>query len=209
LKHQISEVASQQYRWDKFAGYAHGFCERTLLALCFFLPVALGDRQTQRMKPMDEIENNEESTTEIADEANLDVESPPVEPLAEDEVADDTHDEENDPSDSQERTRDDQGLYRPYLGNDLTTQRLINMQQWGTVVLHYPHRDVRVPIDGDSALRLLTMFRDRTDKHWQDELNPHRSSAKSGWLVLDLNELLCISWLPSTEPGPRTAIDPK
>jgi hypothetical protein len=161
------------------------------------------------MKPMDEIPNVNEPTTEIADEANLNVKSPPVEALAEDEVADDTHDEETDPSDSQERTRDDRGLYRPSLDNDLTTQRLINMQQWGVVVLHYPHRDVRVPIDGDAALRLLTMFRDRTDKHWQDELNPHTSSAKTGWFVLDLNELLCISWTPSTAPDPRTAIDPK
>jgi hypothetical protein len=158
---------------------------------------------------MDEIENNEESTTELTDEAILDVESPPVEPLAEDEVADAGDDEESDPDDSQEHTRDDRGQHRPYLDNYLTTQRLINMQQLGIVILHYRHRDVRVPFDGDSALRLLTMFRDRTDKYWQDELNPHRSSAKTGWLVLDLNEVLCISWLPLAAPDPRTAIDPK
>jgi hypothetical protein len=157
---------------------------------------------------MDEIENSEESTTELPDEAILDVESPPVEPLAEDEVVDDGDDEESDPDESHEHTRDDRGQYRPYLINDLTPQRLINMHQWGFVVLHYPLRDVRVPFDGDSALRLLTMFRDRTDKYWQDELNPHRSSAKTGWLVLNLDEVLCISWLPSTAPNPRTAIDP-
>jgi hypothetical protein len=157
---------------------------------------------------MDEIENNEEATTESTDEANLDVESPPVEALAEDEVADDGDDEESDPDESKEHTRDDRGQYRPYLDNDVTAQRLINMRQRGFVVLHYPHRDVHVPFDGDSALRLLTMFRDRTDKYWQDELNPHRSSAKTGWLALDLNEVLCISWLPSTAPNPRTAIDP-
>ena len=158
---------------------------------------------------MDEIENNEESTTELADEAILDVESPPVEPLTEDEAGDQPGDEETDQGDSQGRTRDDRGQYRAYLDNDLTAPRVNNMQHWGIVVLHYPHRDVRVPFDGDSALRLLTMFRDRTDKYWQDELNPHRSSAKTGWLVLDLNEVLCISWLPSTAPDPRTAIDPK
>jgi hypothetical protein len=158
---------------------------------------------------MDEMPNVDEPTTEPAEDANLDVESPPVEALDEDEEANDAGDEENDPDDSQERTRDDRGLYRPYLDNSLTTQRLINMQQLGIVILHYPHRDVRVPFDGDSALRLLTMFRDRTDKYWQDELNPHKSSAKTGWLVLDLNEVLCISWLPSTEPDARTAIDPK
>lgn len=79
----------------------------------------------------------------------------------------------------------------------------------GTLVLHYPQRDVTVVLDGDSGLRLLTMFWQRTEGGLADQLDPFRSSARDGWFVLDLDDVLAMTWVPglATRPG-RTAVDP-
>ena len=83
-----------------------------------------------------------------------------------------------------------------------------NSRVFGTVTLHYPERDVRVVLDGATALRLLSMFaRRRTGP--SDPLDPDSSTALAGWLVLDLNELLAVSWWPSLSELPdRTVLDP-
>jgi hypothetical protein len=158
---------------------------------------------------VDETQNIEEPTADPTQELNLEVETPKPEPSTEDQNTADADEEVSDRVDSEDGTEDMQERYRPYGDRNLGSQQISNMLQMGTIVLHYPHRDVHVPLDGDAALRLLTMFRARTDRHWQDDLNPHRSSAKSGWLVLDLNEVLCVSWTPSAGSGVRTAIDPQ
>jgi hypothetical protein len=87
--------------------------------------------------------------------------------------------------------------------------QLMNQGQLGLLVLHFPERDVKLVFDGDSALRVLTMFKDRTDRKWKDQLNPTSSSALSGWCVLDLRLPLAISWMPMGDEPPRTAIDPR
>lgn len=81
-----------------------------------------------------------------------------------------------------------------------------NMAIPGYVTLHYPERDVRVLLDGDAAVRLLRMFRQRYEAGLSDVLDAE-SSALAGWLVLDLAEPLAMSWLPVLR-APRTAIDP-
>ena len=83
-----------------------------------------------------------------------------------------------------------------------------NSDVFGTVTLHYPERDVRVVLDGATALRLLSMFaRRRTGP--SDRLDPNDSTALAGWLVVDLNELLAVSWWPSLSELPdRTVLDP-
>lgn len=83
----------------------------------------------------------------------------------------------------------------------------VNRRVIGTLTLHYSTRDVRVPMDGDSAMRLLTMFRQRRDGGHGDEIST-QSFAGNGWLVLDLSEPLAMSWWPQMPPTPRTALDP-
>jgi hypothetical protein len=86
--------------------------------------------------------------------------------------------------------------------------RQLNQDFLGVLTVHFPERDVKLIFDGDSALRLLTMFKDRTDRKWKDQLDPTTSLAHSGWCVLDLRLPLAISWAPIGSEPPRTAIDP-
>ena len=84
-----------------------------------------------------------------------------------------------------------------------------NQAQLGKLTLHYPERDVTVLVDGDAALRVMSAHRRRAHLGLGDILDPAISQARSGWLTLDPQEPLAISWLPGL-PGkqPRMAIDP-
>jgi hypothetical protein len=87
--------------------------------------------------------------------------------------------------------------------------RASNMGVIGTVTLHGPSRDVHLLMDGESALRLLKCFEQRSDRGYADYLDIDRSSARNGWLVIDLDEFDAMSWRPGTaKKGPRTVIDP-
>ena len=92
--------------------------------------------------------------------------------------------------------------------DEVETIQETNRKRLGQIILHYAARDVKVLLDGDSAIRLLTMFRERTESHWSDYLNPFISSAERGWLVMDLTEPLAISYLPLGDQAKRTSIDP-
>lgn len=92
--------------------------------------------------------------------------------------------------------------------DEVETVQETNRKRLGQITLHYAARDVKVLLDGDSAMRLLTMFRERAEGHWSDYLNPFISSAEQGWLVMDLTEPLAISYLPLGDQAKRTSIDP-
>lgn len=121
----------------------------------------------------------------------------------------------HDVSDDEESTEDEtanldeeqEDAHLPTAG-DVLMIREINMGLAGVLSLHYPARDVRIPVDGDSAMRILTMFKTRSDVRWKDDLDPRWSSAAFGWLVLDLQQLLAMSYYPQTPQRERTAIDP-
>lgn len=84
-----------------------------------------------------------------------------------------------------------------------------NQMMLGELVVHYPSRDVRFIVDGDAGMRVLTMFRERQEKGLADRLHAQVSSARAGWVVLDLSEPLAMTWLPGLpRPVPRTAVDP-
>lgn len=90
-------------------------------------------------------------------------------------------------------------------------QRDANLQVTGTLWLHYPSRDVAVPfpVDGDTAIRALTMFARRGERRLADTLTATDSSATSSWVVFDLDEPLAMSWTPDTDRRQaRTALDP-
>lgn len=89
------------------------------------------------------------------------------------------------------------------------TREARNAAVIGTVTLHYAARDVRIPIDGASALRMLSMYRSRREGGLDDPLSVAGSSAWSGWVVWDLDEPLAMSWMPRLPERPRTAIDPE
>lgn len=82
----------------------------------------------------------------------------------------------------------------------------------GVLRLSYAARDVEIVLDGDSALRLLAIYRDRArprSDQWADAMDPLRSDANNAWVVLDVNDVLAMSWAPGlAQRPPRTTIDP-
>jgi hypothetical protein len=82
----------------------------------------------------------------------------------------------------------------------------------GHLMLHYASRDVSIPFDGASALRVLDAYRRRADVE-QSALGDRLSvvsDASAGWLVVDIADpaLLATSWMPLGNLPDRMAIDP-
>ncbi len=79
---------------------------------------------------------------------------------------------------------------------------------FGRLVLHYPERDVTFTLDGETAMRVLTMLVRRRDGGLGDPMSPSASPA-AAWFVFDLGEPLAASWTPGMPMPPRrTAVDP-
>ena len=129
--------------------------------------------------------------------------------LNQDDSSNDVAGEEGERTEDETANRDEEeeDTHEPS-GQDILLIREMNMGLSGLLSLHYPARDVRIPVDGDCAMRMLTMFKTRTDARWHDDLDPRWSSAASGWVVLDLEQLLAMSYYPQRPQGDRTALDP-
>ncbi len=109
-------------------------------------------------------------------------------------------------ADSSEEVTPEQG---PTDDADLMPMPLENRQVLGELVVHYASRDVTLLLDGEAAVRMLTMFARRREGGLGDHLHPQLSSARAGWVVLDLGEPLAMSWMPGLPTRqPRTVIDP-
>jgi hypothetical protein len=136
----------------------------------------------------------------------------PAEDASDEESIAEAHDHTGDRSGADEDPDDDVGTTDPFEGMPQPRPLSVaarNLTTLGQLTLHYPSRDVTVLLDGDAALRLLTMFSQRREGDLADVLDPDTSEAQVGWVVLDLDEPLAMSWLPGL-PGkrPRTVIDP-
>jgi hypothetical protein len=96
------------------------------------------------------------------------------------------------------------GFDRASVATSLVTRAVL-----GQLIVHYEARDVTLVLDGEAAVRLMTMFARRREGGLGDVMDPEESSALSGWLVLDVQEPLAMSWLPGLPSRPqRTAVDP-
>ncbi|QBI18877.1 hypothetical protein ER308_04505 [Egibacter rhizosphaerae] len=99
-------------------------------------------------------------------------------------------------------------------GESLAERGAANLTVAGTLWLHYPSRDVRVPAEfsGFDALRVMRMFARARTEGLDDRVDPLVSNARSVWLALDIaseGAPLAITWVPvSAEPARRIAIDP-
>lgn len=83
----------------------------------------------------------------------------------------------------------------------------LNRRIEGRLVLSYPTRTVAIACDGDAALRALALLAGSSDARFRDELDPSRSTAVMGWIVLDPDVLAAV-WEPTfgEEPPPRQRI---
>ena len=117
------------------------------------------------------------------------------------ENTEDSKGETEDPVDEQDDADSNDGEHVP-------TNREVNMAISGVLTLHYELRDVSLVVDGDAALRLITMFETQSDEQWRDLVDPLWSSAASGWLSLNLAEPMAVSYLPFPRRFGRTTIDP-
>lgn len=111
--------------------------------------------------------------------------------------------------DAEDDVNDEGGDERPRMHERLTLSPR-NAAVIGQVTLHYAARDVVVYLDGDAAMRLLTMYRNRREGIYGDQLDPYDTDARNAFVVLDLDDPpLTVSWLPGVPTRrPRTAIDP-
>lgn len=86
--------------------------------------------------------------------------------------------------------------------------RGVNRQTAGRLSLHYPAREIELIVDGDAALRLLSMW-NRSTHDLADDPDPARAYAGFGWAGIDLSSVLVATWTPglgdSTE---RVVVDP-
>lgn len=77
----------------------------------------------------------------------------------------------------------------------------------GTLTVHYRGRHVNFAMDGDTAIRLLTVLAGTSRD--MDPIRPDRSDARAGWLVVDTTEVIGAQWTPEAATVPRRAtMDP-
>ena len=125
-------------------------------------------------------------------------------------VTDPPHDHDHDESDDEDDDLADGSDNLPPWG----PRRVFSHRNAGVIgvlSLHYPARTVDVFLDGDSALRMLSMFKRRHEGNLADGLDPYTSSAHAGWLVADLFDKppMAMSWMPGLPSRVQhTAIDP-
>lgn len=70
----------------------------------------------------------------------------------------------------------------------------INASVTGTLVVHFPERDVRTVLDGLTAMRVLTCFA-RRGSQFADDVRL-TGAAENRWFVVDLAAALAVSWEP-------------
>ena len=145
-----------------------------------------------------EEQQNEAQEAAATDQPERDVEPEAPGADADEGIEECVADESDGPEDASGRTDAQEGF----------STRSVNRVVVGNLTLHYPARDVTLSLDGDAALRMLTMYWRRRPGPHADRLDPETSSALAGWVVLDLNEPLAISWYPILGSPTRSAIDP-
>jgi hypothetical protein len=85
--------------------------------------------------------------------------------------------------------------------------RFRNQRADGTLILHYEARDVSFVMDGESAMRMMVLFKRRA-KRGGDTLTED-SDATAMWVVYDPTTILAMWWIPGADrPISRVAIDP-
>jgi hypothetical protein len=79
----------------------------------------------------------------------------------------------------------------------LAQRRERNALVRGRVVLHYPSRDVTFDdVDGDAAMRILSLCAGTVGAQEMDDLHPMLSSARALWMVFDERSPLAVTWTP-------------
>lgn len=72
-----------------------------------------------------------------------------------------------------------------------------NRLEFGQLYLHTVSRDVVVPLDGDSAARVMAVFAGTGQRRvMRDLMSPLLSDMGNLWLAVDLREVVAISWIP-------------
>lgn len=80
----------------------------------------------------------------------------------------------------------------------------LNRRIPGRLTLVYPDQTVVIRCDGDAALRVLAMVAGSPAGGLQDRLDPWKSPAINGWMVIDPDPLAAF-WEPTWGADPLTA----
>lgn len=87
-----------------------------------------------------------------------------------------------------------------------------NVSVLGELTICYADRVVTLPMDGDAAMRIMTGWHHNLPRVWADPLDPAASPAKFAWVVVSLEDVLAMMWMPGLRVGgeqpKRMAVDP-
>lgn len=122
------------------------------------------------------------------------------------------------PDNPEDQTADDTDAAATAADNDASgetgwrrvTASVSNMGLLGTLVLHYASRDVTVVVDGDAAMRIMKAAETNSARGLADVIDPKRSPASTGWVVLAPTQPLALSWFPGLpdREHAKAAFDP-
>lgn len=72
----------------------------------------------------------------------------------------------------------------------------------GTLTLRTATRDIDLDIDGDVAMRILTVFHDQsTRRYWTDRSDPNNTLALEDYIAVDMAQVVLMTWTADTIPA--------
>ncbi len=96
----------------------------------------------------------------------------------------------------------------PPVGTRLAVSRAeLNQLSMGELTVHFQNRSVTFAMDGQSALRMLSVLVGHRHSVTLDLIDPEKASAFRGWIMVDATEVVGAEWNPLPRPS-RVAVDP-
>lgn len=90
----------------------------------------------------------------------------------------------------------------------LTVSRAeLNQLSMGELTVHFRNRSVTFAMDGQSAMRMLSVLVGHRHSVTLDLVDPKEASAFSAWVMVDATEVVGAEWNPLPRPS-RVAVDP-
>lgn len=83
----------------------------------------------------------------------------------------------------------------------------LNQLSMGELAVHFRNRSVTFAMDGQSAMRMLSVLVGHRHSVTLDLIDPQKASAFRGWVMVDATEVVGAEWNPLPRPC-RVAVDP-
>ena len=101
----------------------------------------------------------------------------------------------------------DEGEGTPQARRLAVSRAELNQLSMGELTVHFRNRSVTFAMDGQSAVRLLSVLVGHRHSVTLDLIDPQKASAFRGWVMVDATEVVGAEWNPLPRPS-RVAVDP-